>query len=148
AINTGFARATGRIMAWLNSDDLYLPGALHFAAAKLDIGEAQVLFGNSVHFLEEHAHAWGSNVKLDHERSNLRIFDYIIQPSTFWTREAWDRVGPLDAKQHYCFDWDWFIRAQQASVTFKPQDKYLSLYRFHSSHKTSSGAAPRLDELA
>jgi glycosyltransferase involved in cell wall biosynthesis len=147
AINSGLSRATGSVLAWLNSDDLYLPGALNYVASKLNPAEPELLFGNCLHFDEKRADSWGSDVVADHATSDIRLWDYIIQPSAFWTREAWWRTGPLDEALHFVFDWEWFIRARQSGVTFKPQQKYLAVYRYHETHKTSTGGDRRLDEI-
>lgn len=148
AINKGFSKATGYILGWLNSDDMYLPGALHFVASKLNIDESELIFGNCFHFVEGEHRAYGSNVKKEYKSGNLLLYDYIIQPSTFWTRKAWERVGPLDEIMRFAFDWDWFIRAKDRLVIFKPQDKYLSIYRIHKTNKTNTGGKQRLRELA
>jgi glycosyltransferase involved in cell wall biosynthesis len=148
AINKGFCRATGDILAWLNSDDMYLPGALAHAASMLDAGQPQLLFGNCLHFTEGSKLAYGSNVRWGHEAQDLRLIDYIVQPSTFWTREAWSRSGPLDQSLHFGFDWEWFIRAVNAGVVFRPDDKVLALYRIHPAHKTATGGERRRRELA
>ena len=148
AINTGFARATGDILCWLNSDDTYLPGTLKYVASVLKAGEPQILFGNCFHYVDGQAAAWGSNVCAAHESKDLAIVDYIIQPSSFWTRETWVRTGVLDESLTYAFDWEWFIRAKKRGVLFKPCNRYLSVYRIHQNHKTSTGGSVRLSELA
>ncbi len=148
AINRGFARATGEIVAWLNSDDLYMPGTLSYVASRLTVGRPELLFGNSIYFWDGTGNAHGTDVVGKHRTMDLRLADYIIQPSTFWTREAWQSVGALETELVYVFDWDWFIRALDVAVTFKADDRILSLYRFHSAHKTGAGGAPRSEELA
>jgi glycosyltransferase involved in cell wall biosynthesis len=148
AINTGFARATGDILCWLNSDDTYLPGTLKHVASVLKAGEPQILFGNCFHYVEGQAAAWGTDVVRKSEEYDLRLFDYVQQPSTFWTREAWLRTGLLDTSLTYAFDWEWFIRAKKRGVLFKPCNRYLSVYRFHKDHKTATGGSVRLNELA
>jgi glycosyltransferase involved in cell wall biosynthesis len=146
AINKGFGMATGDILGWLNSDDLYLSGVFNFVVSKLDISKSELLLGNCFHFREGLPESWGSNVSGEHAKVDLRQRDYVIQPSTFWTKTAWLNTGPLDETLNFAFDWDWFIRARNAGVHFKPQNKYLSLYRFHGSHKTSTGGETRRDE--
>jgi len=146
AINRGLARATGDILGYLNSDDLYLPGALAHAARALDVSKAQVTMGNCIQFVDGGVNVYGSDVARDHGSVDLGLRDYVIQPSTFWTRKAWEAVGPFDDSLHYTFDWDWFIRAS-TRVEFLVTDRYLSMYRLHASHKSGTGGAKRSAEV-
>ena len=148
AINKGFAMATGEVLGWLNSDDFYLPGTLSFVAEQLDPSKPELLFGNCLHFVDDQSRAYGSDVRSEHERRDLRLADYIIQPSSFWTRQSWLQTGILDESLHFGFDWDWFIRAMKAGVAFKATDRYLSAYRIHSAHKSGVGGDKRRIELA
>jgi glycosyltransferase involved in cell wall biosynthesis len=147
AINKAFARSTGTILAWLNSDDYYLPGTLRCVADALDVGAAQLLLGNCLHFHEGTPQIHGSDVPLRHQQLRLTAIDYIIQPSSFWTKVAWQRVGLLEDTFHYVFDWDWYIRATQAKVTVKTTSRYLSAYRIHPSHKSGTGGEKREQEI-
>jgi glycosyltransferase involved in cell wall biosynthesis len=147
AINKGFRVATGDVLAWLNSDDMYLMGALAHVASTIDVGRPVVLFGNALRFSNETGSARGSDVEAAHATQDLSLTDYIVQPSAFWTREAWARTGELDESLTFAFDWEWFVRAQHAGVTFRPTARYLSLYRLHAEHKTGSGGDARLREL-
>ncbi|MEM6265761.1 MAG: glycosyltransferase family 2 protein [Bacteroidota bacterium] len=147
AINEGFALATGDILAWLNSDDMYMPGALKHIAALLDVSKPQIAFGNCIHIHHEKHTAWGSKVPQRHATLDLRAYDYLIQPSCFWTRKAWETTGQLNTDLNFSFDWDWFLRAQQKQVTFIPTPEYLSCYRIHSEHKTGTGGHKRIEEL-
>jgi glycosyltransferase involved in cell wall biosynthesis len=148
AINKGFERASGDILAWLNSDDFYLPSTLAFVAARLNPAQSELLFGNCLHIFQDRALVYGSNVRREHEQRNLLLADYIIQPSAFWTRAAMQKIGPLDQTLHFGFDWEWFIRSLQAEAKLAAEDKYLSVYRIHRDHKTGVGGERRLKELA
>jgi len=147
AINAGFARATGGILAWLNSDDYYLPGTLRAIAELLDPAKPGLLLGNCVHLREGESRLRGSNVPLRHRQMRLATTDYIIQPSSFWTKAAWDRVGPLDDKLQYTFDWDWFIRCVESGVEVTTTPRYLAAYRIHAAHKSGSGGEKRDEEI-
>lgn len=151
AINKGFASANGEIFAWLNSDDLFMPGALFLMAAKYQQtkGDSTVFFGNCIHFCENitETSVAGSDVTCMSNLYPLTIYDYIIQPSSFWSRKVWKVVGELNSSLHFVFDWEWFIRAQLSQVLFQPLPEPLSLYRIHPQHKSATGGFKRQYEI-
>ena len=148
AINQGFRRARGVIMGWLNSDDLYLNDTLHTVAQALSgcLKEAVVLYGGCELF-QDGGTAKELRMPVPFERRRLEITDFIDQPSVFFTRAAWERVGPLDESLHYAFDWDWFLRAARC-CRFQPCDRVLSRYRIHRQHKTGTGGLRRWEEMS
>lgn len=149
AINRGFDIGTGDILAWLNSDDMYLPGALRYIASRMRPAESEIVFGNCLHFDSDHPGlARGSDVRCGQQRHDIRLADYIIQPGCFFSRVAWTKTGPLDQSLSYGFDWEWFIRAERCNVRFSPVDKYLAVYRIHANHKSAVGGEKRSEELA
>lgn len=150
AINKGFALASGDIIGWLNSDDLYLPNALETVASIFlneDLSIPKIAFGNCQHYFQVKNHYEGSDVVGDHASLDLRLCDYIIQPSCFWTRSTLQKVGNLNESLHYAFDWEWFIRCMQKGVKFISTDSYFSVYRIHDAHKTGTGGLKRRKEI-
>lgn len=144
ALNKGFARATGEILCWLNSDDFLLPGALHEAARRLGEG-ADLIYGKCLSFSDKGTRSL-VNSPPEHHRELLTMVDYLVQPSTFWRRSLWDKTGPLNEEFHYAFDWEWFLRAEKLG-RFSRADFIFSAYRFHDAHKSSHGGQKRAREI-
>jgi glycosyltransferase involved in cell wall biosynthesis len=147
AINEGFARCSGVILGWLNSDDVYIPETFSRVAALLGpiFDQPAVLYGGCELFHD----AKGTREirpALPFDSEMLQITDYFDQPSVFWTRTAWEMIGPLDESLHYAFDWDWFLRAAN-SCRFIRSDHALARYRIHSEHKSRTGGEKRWTEL-
>ena len=146
AINKGFRMATGDILCWLNSDDMYLPCTLERIAALLpSTSEPALVYGGCLMFFEQNKRAKGG-LTLPYDRAALRAYDYIFQPSSFWTRALWEKSGPLVERYQFVLDWEWYIRASEF-CDFQRAPDFLSLYRFHPGHKTSSGDARRRSEI-
>lgn len=96
AINKGFQIATGEILAWLNSDDIYMPGILNSVFKFFLTNQPGIYFGECIHFEQDNNRliSWGSQVSQLNKELDLFTVDYIIQPATFWTKATWDMVGP------------------------------------------------------
>lgn len=147
AINRAFERSTGDILCWLNSDDLHWPHTLREVARCLAgrIDQPIVISGGCVIF-HEGENRGGIMAPSPHDPERLKRCDYLVQPSTFWTRAAWNQVGRLDQSLHYAFDWDWFLRALP-HCRFETVPAILSSYRIHSQHKSSDGSNKRRLEI-
>ncbi|MFA6246602.1 MAG: glycosyltransferase family 2 protein [Mucilaginibacter sp.] len=146
AINKGFARASGDILCWLNSDDYYLPGTLLDISNRISVTDAALLYGNCIHLNEKDNQMFGSffdplkNWDIEHG-------DFIIQPSSFWTKKAFALAGPLREDLHFGFDWEWYARARSKGVNFVPSEKYYSVYRIHGGQKSNDNNIQRFVEL-
>ena len=109
--DSGFARATGDILGWLNSDDTLLPDALQTVAAvfarepDVDLVYGDFLYTSADGRPMRHRHVFAS---MTYE--SLLYHDYLGQPAVFFRRRLWEAVGPLDESLHYCMDWDLFLR--------------------------------------
>lgn len=137
AINKGIDKAKGEIIGWLNSDDFYLNGAIKRIADICDGSKPQFIFGNSILFDNQNNMQWESDVISDHKKFNISIVDYIIQPSSFFTSQAWEITKPMNELLEFTFDWELFIRFKNLGIEFVPIKHVLSKYRKHPNHKSS-----------
>jgi glycosyltransferase involved in cell wall biosynthesis len=146
AIQHGVEKATGELVAWLNSDDTYLdPFVVSAAVAEYRKG-ATVVTGGGWYLTEEGSRLIPIPVyasRLSHEV--LRCVDWVLQPATFIQRDLLLKC-PLDVTLHYAFDWDLFIRLSERA-TFAPVEAEWAGYRLHDSGKTISGGSRRRREL-
>ncbi|WP_339687023.1 glycosyltransferase family 2 protein [uncultured Nonlabens sp.] len=150
AINNGFSKATGDLLMWLNSDDMLMPNVLHYMAQQYLLKGDAIYFGNCIHFHEINKDALdtrGSDVVTKHKKLDLSLIDYIIQPSSFWSRKVWEQNDVLDTSLNFGFDWEWFLRAQKNGMALHSLSKPLSLYRIHEGHKSGTGGNARQQEL-
>ena len=110
AINKGFSKAHGEVVAWLNSDDLYLPGAVSGAVkafqAQPEIG---MVYGNAL-TINARGQALNELVFPDWDLSNLMGYRIICQPAVFLCKSTLDRVGLLDTSYQYLLDHQLWLR--------------------------------------
>ncbi|HEX8168848.1 MAG TPA: glycosyltransferase family 2 protein [Beijerinckiaceae bacterium] len=149
AINRGVERSTGDIVCWLNSDDLFCAGALmHVGRAAAEHPGFGLYVGNGFRL----DHATGERTPycrrpLAMSRRALREGGaYIHQPSTFFSRAAWNRVGGLDERLKYCMDWDIILRVADLFPTVLIEE-FLAVTREYDDTKTASGGMARADEI-
>ncbi len=139
AINRGFARLSGDIMAWLNSDDLLLPGSLaSVARVFLENPDVDVVYGHRI-LIDGAGHDIGRWILPKHEGDVLSWADYIPQETMFWRRELWDAVGgQLDTTFQFALDWDLILRFRDAGAKFHRIPRFLGAFRIHEEQKTSA----------
>jgi GT2 family glycosyltransferase len=110
AINAGWRRATGEIIAWQNSDDVYLPGALRAAGrAFLEHPEAILVYGRTRR-VDTDGRSLGTMGSQYRHRTLLYSHQVIPLTSAFFRRSAVEAVGMLDESLHYSMDLDLFLR--------------------------------------
>lgn len=126
AINKGLQRARGEIVAWLNSDDLYLPGAISQAVEALqrnpDLG---LVYGEAIS-IDQDGRPLGRFKFGDWGLTDLICFRIICQPAVFMRRSVLEQAGFLDPKFHFMLDHQLWIRmARLAPIAHQPVDLNL-----------------------
>ncbi len=151
AINRGMGLASGDILAFLNSDDYYLPGALALVAERFAQSGCLWLTGDYRIVDQDSREMQGFVVRYKtfwrgfSSASVLAVLNYIIQPSTFWSRDLWQAAGPLDVSLRYTMDYDFWMRAFRVAPPLI-LDQALSAFRIHKSSKGGSQYERQFDE--
>ncbi|MBC2714668.1 MAG: glycosyltransferase [Desulfobacteraceae bacterium] len=139
ALNQCFSHAFGNVMAYLNSDDLLLPGALHYVAhyfAKHP--DVDVVYGHRV-LVDEYDQEIGRWVMPPHDDEILSWADYIPQETMFWRREIWEKAGGfIDKNFKFAMDWDLILRFREAGAKIVRLPRFLGAFRVHPHQKTSA----------
>lgn len=135
AIDRGFGRANGEILAWLNSDDTYEPGAVRRAAEFLvQHPEIDVVYGRG-YWIDEKGGRIGPYPTQPFDRAALRSDCFICQPAAF-IRAAAYRKCTLDPALTLSFDYDLWIRLAAQGCNFEFIPEHLANSRMHSDCKT------------
>jgi glycosyltransferase involved in cell wall biosynthesis len=149
ALNTGFRRTTGEIMAYLNADDLLLPGSLAYVAGYFaEHPEVDVVYGHRV-LIDADEGEIGRWVLPRHSDDVLSWVDFVPQETLFWRRGIWERVGgKIDESFHFAMDWDLLLRFREAGAKFVRLPRFLGAFRVHALQKTQHENAIGKEETA
>jgi len=137
AINKGFGRAQGEILAWLNSDDTYELGAVAEAVAYLQTHpEIGMVYGEA-NFIDRDGKVIGRfNAQQTNYRRLRRGGVYIPQQASFFRAELWRKVGPLDLSFFFAMDYDLWVRlAREAPLHYLPGRVWAN-FRLHDNAKS------------
>jgi glycosyltransferase involved in cell wall biosynthesis len=137
AINLGFARTSGEIMAYLNSDDIFLPGTLRYVANYFVRNpQVDVVYGHRV-IIDEHDQEIGRWVLPPHDNEIILWADYVPQETLFWRRSLWEAIGGhMDESFRFAIDWDLILRFLTAGAKFKRLPRFLAAFRAHKAQKS------------
>ena len=152
AINKGLSRATGDVLAWLNSDDLYTPGALALVADAFSnkpdsdwlIGRCGIIDHDS-----REIRRWITRYK--NRQMNRYTFrrllreNFVPQPAVFWRRDAMRQAGLLDESLYYTMDYDLWLRLGRLGAPIV-LDRVLAQFRLHGESKTGQCNSKQLYE--
>src|SRR5213593_127851 len=136
AIRKGFERAKGSILAYLNSDDLYLPGAIHHLINRFKTAGADVVYGNT-YWIDDQ-----SRILAERRQTPFSRFAYLYggadlqQPATFWTQQIYRKVGGMDTSFICAFDTDLFARFASGGARFSHIRRFVACARLHQAQKT------------
>lgn len=141
AFNKGFSHATGRFLTWLNADDVLLPGVVkslyEMTRNRPDI---HWVTGNLIKFEQHNGRVleapWGPHWVPNWAQGRgfpLSVFG----PTTFWSREAYLKVGPIDESLHYVMDTDYWMRLISAGYRYHRLNRVCWGFRLHEVSKTA-----------
>ncbi len=142
AINKGMVMASGQLFGWLNSDDTYEPHALSSVIEAYKSVGFKWCFGNCLNIDENDREIRRLITKYKIFESRRYSFqrllskDFISQPAVFFTKHAFEEIGPFDLNCEYSMDYDYWLRLGKR---YNPcyLDQYLASFRWHSGSKNT-----------
>jgi glycosyltransferase involved in cell wall biosynthesis len=136
AINQGFARASGDILAWLNSDDILLPGAVTAAVRQLQAyPEVGMVYGDCLWINADGKKIGNFPAAQTNLKKLRRGYVHIPQQASFFRADLWKKVGPLDDSFYFAMDYDlWTRLAAEAPLLYVPE--LWAAFRLHGDAKS------------
>lgn len=136
AINRGFTQSSGSIFGWLNSDDVYLPGAVSTAVRRLAASPAaDVIYGEGVWIDEDDRQIGRYPTESPYRPGMFENECGVCQPAVWMRRPAFAAAGMLNPALHFAFDYDLWVRLSRAS-RFEAVPEVLAASRMHRETKT------------
>ena len=110
AVNLGWRLARGRYLGWLNSDDLYLPGALARVMEEFEADPTLAVIGGECLYVDESGTTIAVKAARSWDPEDMLVNAKPAQVSTFYHRRFLDEVGGLDESLHFAMDRDFQLR--------------------------------------
>jgi glycosyltransferase involved in cell wall biosynthesis len=139
-IAEGFQRSTGEIMAWLNSDDRYLPGTLHKVGKAFSSNRKLAFINSDINVIDEcsrFSHRFFVSRPCGPITANLGYHTW-PQQGCFWRRYAYENVGGVDPSLEFCMDRDLFIRLVSVGPSARLKGPPTAEYRFNKDSKSET----------
>jgi glycosyltransferase involved in cell wall biosynthesis len=132
AINRGFEHTSGGLMAYLNSDDTLLPGAVSEMVAEFEADPDLALVYGDALYADEASTLTGflPSREWDPPRMVRNCDNHVVQPSSMWTRRVWELAGPFDERGYYFFDFEFYLRVSEVGRARRVPAPW-STYRLH-----------------
>lgn len=148
AIHKGFCKAKGQIIAWLNSDDIYTPGAIRTAVKSLQTHPHVDLVYGDVDWITRNGKFIAHCVSTEQFNRHrlLHYSNFICQPTTFFRRNAYEAIGGLNADLHFVMDYDLWLKLTAHKPAVYIQQR-LAQVRCYEETKTSQGGTKRMVEM-
>lgn len=136
AINKGFAHARGGILAWLNSDDTYQPGAISAAVTTLKQNPGIGMVYGDANYIDEQGNQLGRFPAAHTDLRRLRRgYVHIPQQASFFKADLWKQVAPLDDSFYFAMDYDLWVRLASLTPFFYTGQPWAN-FRLHGQGKT------------
>jgi glycosyltransferase involved in cell wall biosynthesis len=144
AINKGLRRARGEFVGWLNSDDIYLPGAVSAAVMAFQSHpEVGLIYGNAL-AIDTDGKAFNLMRARQYTLTDLMAFQIICQPAAFMRRSVLEDVNYLDPAYQLLMDnLLWMCMAQKAPILYVPQTWAAARYHDQAKNRTRGAAYGR-----
>jgi glycosyltransferase involved in cell wall biosynthesis len=137
AVNKGFRRATGDIIGWINSDDMLTEGALHSIAEYFELHpDIDIVYGDLNIVNTAGTFLFCKKVTPYNFYAQLFSSSLVPQPSTFWRRNVFEKVGFLNERYQFQMDYEYFVRMGAAGLRFGTVNRPLASFRLHGNSKT------------
>lgn len=136
AINKGMKLLHGEILAYLNSDDVLLPGALEKAITYFnDHPECDMVYGNA-DYIDVDGAVIGKYHTADYSFERLMRDCCVCQPAAFWRRRIAERIGPFDVSMQTAMDYEYWLRMAKSGAIIHHTHEKLAQSRLHEDAKT------------
>ena len=135
AVNKGIKAASGEIIGWLNSDDIYYPGALQKVLSVFEkYPHLNVVYGDAYH-IDEEDNVMEAYYTQDFNYEHLKEVCYICQPALFFRKTLTKKYGYLDDSLQYCMDYDYWLRLGKGESFYRLHE-ILAGSRLYEDNKT------------
>ncbi len=147
AINKGFARATGEVCAYINSDDFHAKGAYQLVAQDFARHPRRQWLLGWCHMLGHEDDSQAQRPQIPTRRESWLFSNPVVQPAAFWKRALFDRLGLFDESLQFCFDYEFFARLVFNGVRCHALKGWTATFRFHGESKTEAQTARFYPEM-